>query len=160
MNKNLQEPQSSEEVDLGQLFKLIGNAFNRLFEFIGSILNSLFLAFVWLVFFTKKHIFKIVIAGVLGIASGIIKQKTAEPIYKTSIIVKQNYNTGENLYEAIEYYNRLVEERDTATISRVLNIDLVKSGKIEGFEAEAVTTENTRIENYDKYIKNLDSVVA
>ena len=28
---------SSEEVDLGQLFKLIGDAFNRLFRFIGNI---------------------------------------------------------------------------------------------------------------------------
>jgi hypothetical protein len=48
-------PQPSEEVDLGQLFKMIGNAFQRLFQFIGSIFNKLFLAFVWLVFFIKKH---------------------------------------------------------------------------------------------------------
>lgn len=41
----------SEEVDLGQLFKMIGNAFSRLFNFVGSIFKQLFLAFVWVVFF-------------------------------------------------------------------------------------------------------------
>ena len=43
MSNKLPEQPNSEEVDLGQLFKLIGNAFNRFFKFIGSILNSFFL---------------------------------------------------------------------------------------------------------------------
>ena len=34
--------QPSEEVDLGQLFKMIGNAFQRLFQFIGSIFKHIF----------------------------------------------------------------------------------------------------------------------
>ena len=34
-------PQPSEEVDLGQLFKMIGNGFRRLFQFIGSIFKQL-----------------------------------------------------------------------------------------------------------------------
>ena len=31
---------SSEEVDLGQLFKAIGNLFSRFFSFIGSLLGT------------------------------------------------------------------------------------------------------------------------
>ena len=34
--------QPSEEIDLIQLFKLIGNAFDRLFNFIGSIFKAIF----------------------------------------------------------------------------------------------------------------------
>ena len=58
MSNDLPKPQQSEEVDLGQLFKLIGNAFDRFFRFIGNIFKTLFLAFVWFVFFIKKHIIK------------------------------------------------------------------------------------------------------
>src|SRR5690606_16711539 len=42
MSKNLPEPNTSEEVDLGQLFHLIGNAFNRLIAFIASIFKAIF----------------------------------------------------------------------------------------------------------------------
>ena len=99
-------PQSnnSEEVDLGQLFKLIGNAFSRFFNFIGNILNSLFLAFVWMVFFAKKHLVKIAIAGILGIAFGLFLEKTSEPVYKSYCIVKQNISTGEVLNNSIKVY--------------------------------------------------------
>jgi len=61
MNENQPKEQPSEEVDLGQLFKLIGRAFDRLFRSFGKILYKLFLAFVWLVFFIKRHLIKIVL---------------------------------------------------------------------------------------------------
>ena len=60
----------SEEVDLGQLFKMIGSAFTRLYKFIGSIFNHFFLAFVWLVFFVKKRIIILSAAGFLGLIAG------------------------------------------------------------------------------------------
>ncbi|TXG37167.1 hypothetical protein [Seonamhaeicola maritimus] len=154
------DSQQSEEVDLGQLFQLIGNAFNRLFSFIGSMLNKLFLAFVWFVFFIKKHFIKFVIAGVLGIGLGIIKEKTSEPVYKSNITVKQNYQTGENLSNSINYYNELVEQGDVNTLSRVLNIDSLNASSILGLEMESVISENQKLERYDEYLKGLDSVLA
>jgi len=42
MGKKSKKTQQEEEVDLGQLFKLIGNGFRNFFNFIGSILNKLF----------------------------------------------------------------------------------------------------------------------
>ena len=56
---------NNEEVDLGLLFKLIGKSFDRFFKFIGSIFNKLFLAFVWMVFFIKKHFIKICKFGLI-----------------------------------------------------------------------------------------------
>ena len=53
----------SEEVDLGQLFKMIGNAFTRLYKFIGSIFHNLLLAVIWLVLFVKKRIIIFSAAG-------------------------------------------------------------------------------------------------
>ena len=54
MSTNPNTPNNSEEVDLGQLFKLIGAAFDRFFNFIYRIFKGLFSVFIWFVFFIKK----------------------------------------------------------------------------------------------------------
>lgn len=160
MSKDLPQPQQSEEVDLGQLFKLIGNAFERFFNFIGSVLNKLFLAFVWMVFFLKKHLIKFVIAGIIGIGLGVLFEKTSEPVYKSYITVKQNYPTGENLYNSIAYYNDLVKQRDSNTLKKVLQVGNLNVSSILNFEIESVISENDKLRNYDKYLKELDSTLA
>lgn len=160
MSKDLPQPQQSEEVDLGQLFKLIGNAFERFFNFIGSILNKLFLAFVWMVFFLKKHLIKFVISGIVGIALAVLLEKTSEPVYKSNITVKQNYPTGENLYNSIAYYNDLVKQSDSSTLKKVLEVGNLNVSSILEFEVESVISENDKLKSYDKYLKELDSTVA
>ena len=153
-------PQPSEEVDLGQLFKMIGNAFQRLFQFIGSIFNNLFLAFVWLVFFIKKRAVFLLIAAVAGLALGFILDKTSPPTYKSSITVKQNYATGENLYGSIDYYNSLLKDDDYEVLGRVLGLEKKVSEGILGIEIEPIITDNDRVVMFDKYISGLDSLAA
>ncbi len=161
MSKDLPQPQQSEEVDLGQLFKLIGNAFDRLFKFIGSIFNKLFLAFVWMVFFVKKHFIKLVIAGVVGIGIGVLLEKTSDPVYKSYITVKQNYATGEDLYNSISYYNDLLKQNDAKkTLSKILEIEESEASSILGFDIESVITENQKLKEFDSYLKELDTTLA
>ncbi|NCF42993.1 MAG: hypothetical protein GWP32_08990 [Bacteroidetes bacterium] len=153
-------PQPSEEVDLGQLFQMIGNGFRRLFQSIGSIFNQLFLAFVWLVFFLKKRAIILLIAAAVGLALGLVLDKTSPPIYKSSISVKQNYPTGENLYGSIEYYNGLLKDRDYEVLGRVLGIGEDVSNEIVGFSIEPIITDNDRVVMFDQYITELDSLAA
>ncbi|TYA74142.1 hypothetical protein [Seonamhaeicola marinus] len=160
MSKELPQPQQSEEVDLGQLFKLIGNMFDRLFKFIGGIFNKIFLAFVWFVFFVKKHFLKLVISGVIGIVLGYALQKSSDPVYKSYITIKQNYNTGENMYNSISYYNDLVKQKDFGTLSSILGLEEDQAKSILGFEIESVITENQKIKEFDRYLKTLDTTVA
>lgn len=160
MNKNMPDQPNTEEVDLGQLFKLIGNAFNRFFRFIGSILNSLFLAFVWLVFFIKKHSIKLGIAAIIGIVIGFAKEKVSDPVYKSSIVVKQNYKTGENLYSILDNYNQLISEKDSITLSNNLQISPSEAVNILNFDVEPVISESQKLKLYDNYKKELDSVLA
>jgi len=160
MSKDLPKQPTSEEVDLGQLFKLIGNAFNRFFRFIGSILNGLFLAFVWIVFFIKRHILKIMIATILGFGFGYLEGKISGPIYQSSIIVKQNYNTGKNLYDLMDYYNQLIKDRDTLILKSALNISEREAASIKAIDVKPTVTETQMIKNYDNYIKGLDSTLA
>ena len=160
MSNKLPESQPSEEVDLRQLFKLIGRAFDRFFGFIGSILNKLFLAFVWMVFFVKKHFIKIALAGVLGFALGYAKQKLGTPIYKSEIVIKQNYSTGENLYSSIDYLNQLITELDSTGLSSNLGISNIKANAIIGLDVEPIINNNIRMSLFDKYTKSLDSITA
>lgn len=160
MSKESPQPQPSEEVDLGQLFKLIGNAFERFFKFIGSIFYKLFLVFVWFVFFIKKHILKLVIAGIVGVALGFILQSVSDPVYKSYVTVKQNYDTGENLYNSISYYNDLVKQKDYITLENVLGVDKSLAKSILAFEIKSVVNENDKLKEYDDYLKTLDTAVA
>ena len=153
-------PQPSEEVDLGQLFKMIGNAFQRLFQFIGSIFNTLFLAFVWFVFFIRKRAVVLLIAAVAGLSLGLILDKTSPPTYKSSITVKQNYATGENLYGSVDYYNSLLNDGDYEVLGRILGLKKNISEEIIGIEIEPVITDNDRVVMFDKYISGLDSLAA
>lgn len=160
MSKNLPEKQTPEEVDLGQLFKLIGNAFSRFFNFIGSILNGLFLAFVWVVFFIKKHVIKIMVAAILGFGFGYSKEKIADPVFQSSVIVKQNYDTGKNLYNLIDYYNQLIKDQDTLALKSALNVSTQLAASIKDIDVEPTVSETQMIKNYDDYIKGLDSALA
>ncbi|WP_282122578.1 hypothetical protein [Algibacter mikhailovii] len=160
MSTESKQPQHSEEVDLGQLFRLIGNAFERFFNFIGSIFNKLFLGFVWLVFFIKKHLLKLIISGAIGLGIGVFLEKTGEPVYKSFFTVKQNYDTGEDLYNTVSYFNDLVKQGDTITLGATLGVTPGEAAKILGFEVGSLISENERLKEYDTYIKTLDSTVA
>ena len=151
---------NSEEVDLGQLFKMIGNMFDKFFRFLGNIFNKVFLAFIWLVFFVKKHSLKLVIAGILGFAYGFIKENTSEPVYKSTMLIRQNYDTGESLYNSIVYYNGLIQQMDFETLSQELSIDSAIITSIVGFEIKPLVNNNQRLIEFDKYAKKLDSTLV
>ena len=160
MSTNSNTPNNSEEVDLGQLFKLIGNVFDRFFNFIGRIFNNLFLAFIWVILFTKKRIIILALVTAFGLILGALSQKTAIPKYESSVTVVQNYPTGENLYSSVGYYNDLLRQQDYETLGAVLDLDFEKTKSILNFNVEPVVSENNKLVAFDKYIKQLDSLAA
>ena len=150
----------SEEVDLGQLFKMIGSAFTRLYKFIGSIFNHFFLAFVWLVFFVKKRIIILSAAGFLGLIAGTALDLSLPPTYKSTLSIKQNYETGENLYESINYYNGLLKDKDYKILGELLGLTEKATKEIVGFDIEPIITDNEYLVMFNSYIGNLDSLAA
>ena len=150
----------SEEVDLGQLFKMIGSAFTRLYKFIGSIFNHFFLAFVWLVFFVKKRIVILSAAGFLGLIAGTALDLSLPPTYKSTLSIKQNYETGENLYESINYYNGLLKDKDYKILGELLGLTEKATKEIVGFDIEPIITDNEYLVMFNSYIGDLDSLAA
>ena len=160
MSEHQPKPQQNEEVDLGQLFKLIGSAFDRFFKFIGSIFNKLFLAFVWGVFFIKKNFIVLSISTILGFAYGFTKIKLSEPVYSTNVVIKQNYNTGESIYTSLNYYNDLIRDRDTISLSQSLSVTPKEASKLISFGLESVLNENSKLKVFDQFKKDVDSAIA
>ena len=161
MSKEVKSPQNnSEEVDLVQLLKLIGSGFKSIAIFIGHILNKFFFVFVWIVFFTKKNILILIISAFVGLLFGYSVEYKMGPLYKSSMIIKQNYNTGKSLYNSLEYFNGLLVEGDFDALSKELLIDTSYISSIKDFKMEPFITENQRYVEYNNYLKGLDSVLA
>ena len=160
MSTNSNTPNNSEEVDLGQLFKLIGNVFDRFFKFIASIFKNIFLAFVWFIFLVKKRIIILALATTSGLIIGALSKKTAIPKYESSVTVVQNYQTGENLYNSVGYYNDLLRQQDYETLGNVLNLDIDRTKSILAFDVKPVVSENNKLVAFNRYIKQLDSLAA
>ena len=160
MSTNSNTPNNSEEVDLGQLFKLIGNVFDRFFNFILRIFKNLFLAFVWAILLIKKRIIILALATISGLIIGALSKKTVAAKYESSVTVVQNYPTGENLYNSVGYYNDLLKQKDFETLGVVLNLDLERTKSILTFDVEPVVSKNQKLLAFNEYIKQLDSLAA
>ena len=107
MSKELPQPQASEEVDLGQLFKLIGNAFNRFFNFIGSIFKGIFGLIITFLLFIQKHFIKFVVAGVIGLAIGVYLDMVKETKYISTMVLEPNFQSVQQLYNNINFFLQL-----------------------------------------------------
>ncbi|WP_053970770.1 hypothetical protein [Mangrovimonas sp. ST2L15] len=161
MNENSSNNQSTEEVDLGQLFKLIGDAFNRLFKFIGSIFKAIFSVIIYalkvIIVNFKIIVVTMVIAGVLGFAL----EKISPDVYSSSMLVRPYFDSKYQLVTNINYYNALIDNQDYATFSNFFDLSEEEAQEVLSFEiSPGPETENERIKEYDSFIRSLDSTRA
>jgi len=157
MSKELPQPQQSEEVDLGQLFKLIGNAFDRLFKFIASIFIGIFNLIILFLLFIQKHVVKFALVGFVGLAIGIYLDLNKETSYISTMVVEPNFNSVQQLYNNIEFYNELAEAKDSIALADAFSISLKEASSIKQFNVESFSDENQKVQLFDKFVRSLDT---
>tara|TARA_R110002050_G_scaffold43672_3_gene104467 strand:- start:2917 stop:3966 length:1050 start_codon:yes stop_codon:yes gene_type:complete len=157
MSNELPQPQQSEEVDLGQLFKLIGNAFNRFFRFIASIFTGIFHIIILFLLFIQKHFIKLAIVGVLGFSIGFYLDTIKKPKFISTMVVEPNFNSVQQLYNNINFYNELADAEDSTALSEALNISKNEAFSIKEFFVESYSDENQKVQLFDKFVRSLDS---
>ncbi|WP_158846508.1 hypothetical protein [Algibacter sp. L1A34] len=159
MSKELPQPQESEEVDLGQLFKLIGKAFDRLFKFIGGFFIGIFKLFInMLSHFYKRKIWY-ASAVILGLVIGFGIDSTSDKSYGASLFIETNFNSARQVYENIKQFNQLAgKDKDVVELSKRLNITEEEASALKGFYIEPDIDENIIAEEYSNYYKKLDSI--
>lgn len=148
---------NSEEIDLGQLFKLIGDGFKKLFNFIGSIFNGIFGGIISFLLFIQRHFIKFVVAGVVGVAAGIALDITKEPVYVSTMVVEPNFQSSQQLYNNINFYNELTRSEDSVALAEALGIEVAEAATIKEFSVESYSDENQKVQLFDEFIKSLDS---
>jgi hypothetical protein len=156
MSEKQPSNQASEEIDLGQLFQMIGNLFSKFFKFIGGILEGLLDLLIRLLIFIKKHLVKLAIAGVVGIIVGFVLDKNKEKKYISSMVVEPNFNSVQQLYNNISFYNELAKSKDSTTLGNSLGIQK-GAGAIKEFTVDSYTDENQKIKLFDAFVRSLDT---
>lgn len=155
-----QTPPPSEEVDLGQLFQIIGNGFKKLFHFIGSIFKGFFNVIILFLLFIQKHMIKFVIAGVVGLVAGYFLDEYKEPQYISKMVVEPNFNSVQQLYNNVNFYNDLAKAKDSMVLAKALNISVDEASSIKKIFLDSYSDENQKVKLFDKFIKELDSTTV
>ena len=137
---NIPNNNSSDEIDLGQLFQMIGNGFNRIFR-----------SFLRLFLYLKKNaliLFGLVIlGGAIGFGLNLIVDKKI----KTEVIVKPNLDSRNYLYEVVDEIQSNIKAKDTLFF-KDLGI-LVEN--LKGFEITVESLGDTR-KNAEQGIEYLE----
>jgi hypothetical protein len=137
-----QKPQntnSSDEIDLRELFSAIGNFFKSIFFniilFIVAIKNAII-----------GNIKLIVILGFLGGIGGIIVHFVTPDVYKSSILLRSTYLSGRLMESSIDKLDLLTKEENRTQLAKVLKIDITTANNIIGFSYEPFVSEDEVIE--------------
>lgn len=102
-DKQPNNPQnSSDEIDLGQLFRMIGNGF-----------NSLFKVFLRLFLYLKKNFIILVSLIIVGAAIGYGLNQIVSQKLKTEVIVKPQMESKNYLYDVINEIQANIKAKDT-----------------------------------------------
>ena len=161
MSENLpkQPQQSSGDVDLGQLFKLIGNAFDRFFKFIASIFNGVFkLIILILSHFYKRYIWYVG-AVVIGVIGGYVMDKNSKTYYGVNMTIQTNLYSARQVYENMAEFHQMASiDKDTIELAERFNISPREASKLKGFYIEPVINDNAIAKQYSDFYLILDSL--
>ncbi len=116
-----QTPPPSDEVDLGQLFRMIGNGF-----------RSLFRAFLRVFLYLKKNM--LILGGliVVGFIIGLVLKSMTLQSLKTEVIVEPNLDSKNYLYDIVDEIEANIKAKDSEFF-KPLGIDVAH---LDGFRVE------------------------
>lgn len=112
---------SSDEIDLGQLLKLIGNGFKK----VGNV-------FLYAFLYLKKNMLILIGLVVVGVLIGFLLTKIVDKKLKTETIVRPNFESKDYVYDVIDEIQANIYAKDTVFFSQ-MGIDI---NDLDGFKIE------------------------
>ena len=132
--------QSSDEIDITQLFRWIGRGFRNFG--MGIIIA---IAGLRNIFHTNRIFFLVVILSSLAIG-GSYYQFLSKKFYKSSMIISCDYFNNRIFQNSIEKLNLLCAERDREGLSNELKIEIDVAKNIRGFDFQSFVLEKDLVE--------------
>ncbi|RIV44621.1 hypothetical protein [Flagellimonas pelagia] len=148
---------TSDEIDLGQLFQMIGRGFQRVFNFIGSIFKGIFHVLMLFLLFIQKNIIVIGTALVIGAIGGYVLDTILPEKYISKMVVEPNFNSVQQLYNNIAFYDDLAKANDSVALATALNITEHEAASIKEVYADSYSDENQKIKLFDEFVRELDT---
>ncbi|WP_299533689.1 hypothetical protein [Ulvibacterium sp.] len=137
---------SSDEIDLGQLFQMIQKGFSRIFR-----------GFLRLFIYLKNNAFVLIGLAVLGAGAGFGLNQIVTKKMKTEIIVKPNLESKNYLYSVVEEIESNIKAKDTSFFQPMgIPIDRLKEFKIEIGPLEG-DLKGKNLEDQMKYLETLQN---
>lgn len=161
MSKELPQKNNNEEVDLLILFDYIGERINKFVGLFKQLFLFIYSTFIYAAKAVIKNIRVIAITMVLAGIAGYIVESTKPPIYDSSMLVRTYHDAKYQLETNIKYYNALLGDKNFETLSSIFEIPEEDLVDIERFHIlKGPETENERIQEYDRFLKSIDSIRA
>jgi hypothetical protein len=151
---------NSDEIDLGQLFQMIGRGFQKFFNFIGSIFKGIFHVIMLFLLFVQKNIIVIGAAVIIGGVGGFILDRVLPEKYVSRMVVEPNFNSVQQLYNNIAFYNDLAKAQDSVALATALNITEHEAASIKEIFTDSYSDENQKIKLFDQFIRGLDTTTV
>ncbi|NNC33551.1 MAG: hypothetical protein HKO09_01575 [Croceitalea sp.] len=149
-----------DEIDLGQLFQLIGKGFSKLFDFIAGIFKGIFHIFILGLLFIQKHFIVLVSTTIVGGILGFVLDNMKTEKFESKMVVEPNFNSVQQLYNNIGFYNDLAAAKDSFALASALKISPEEASSIRKIFVDSYTDENQKIQLFDSFIRKLDSTTV
>lgn len=133
-NQSPSTQSNSDEIDLGQLFQLIGRGFNAIFRW-----------FLRVFLYFKKNFLLLIGLVVVGLAIGYGLNQIISKNYKTEVIVKPQIESKNYLYDVVNEVQSNIKSKDTLFFKSIgvdnidfdgLNIEISRVAEVGNSESD------------------------
>ncbi|SFU27261.1 hypothetical protein SAMN05216480_101120 [Pustulibacterium marinum] len=157
-NQPTQPNHNSDEIDIIQLFSYFGRGIKKFFKTIGKFFKWLFHLFISLLILVQKNLVYFLIAAAIGFIGGGLFDHSKSKVYESSMIVQPNFDSAEQLYNNIAYYNELTDSRDSLSLAKEMKIAPEEAGKILSIEIVPFFDKKQKLKLFDDFVRNLDTI--
>ena len=151
---------SSDEVDLGNLFKVIGKGIQNFFNVIGRFFATLYHYLILFLLFLRNNAMKLGLATLIGAGIGLYLDLTKPAVYSSKMTLEPNFKSTQQLYNNIDFYHELVQQNETALLAKSLNISKEEASKLKGFYIEPLKNENEKYELFNEFMQEVDTALV
>ena len=142
-------PNNSDEIDLGQLFRLIGKGFNNLFK-----------AFLKLFLYFKKNALILLALVVVGAGIGYGLNQIVSKKLKTEVIVKPQMESKNYLYDVIDEIQANIKSKNTEFFKSIGIENIDYNGLDVSISRVNVDTSSDADKQYLELLQSFDDTEA